>query len=336
MTTLASYFMVRRNRMRFRTASPIPAVLLAMVLSYHDWTNTFPYFIQPAGDFDSARIQSQLTDETILAARKNLLIVMVEGLGAFSDQEHRALFKTELTRNLPNNRFTFRDGNSFYKGSTTGAAARELCGHWGDYLDYLEETQIDPSKCLPNILAKQGYKTSAYHAFGTDMFNRGRWYPKIGFQTLNFQTRLLEKTGAKLPGRCGSVFKGLCDIEVADIVKADLTDGEDQPQFTYWLTLNSHIPYVKDPAQPLACGREQAPISNATVCELTELWLGIMRKVNEIAADPDLPPTDILVVGDHHTPLWERAAKNHFILNKVDWYLLQDNRKADTTTLASN
>ena len=59
------------------------------------------------------------------------------------------------------------------------------------------------------------------------------------------------------------------------------------------------------------------------VCELTELWGEIFDKVAAIAADPSLPATDILVVGDHHTPLWERSAKKRFTLGKVDWYLLR-------------
>ncbi|MGI9350029.1 MAG: sulfatase-like hydrolase/transferase [Rhizobiaceae bacterium] len=335
-TTLYSFYLIKRNRFRFRAASPIPAVIIAMSLSYHDWTNTYPYFVQPGGNFDSARIQGRLTDETIIRQRKNLLIVMVEGLGAFVDDNHRALFDEKLTANLPENRFTFTRGNNFFKGSTTGAAARELCGFWGDYLDFLENTEIDSEMCLPNILADHGYKTSAYHAFGTHMFLRDQWYPKIGFKSLHFQDELLQEAGEKLPGRCGSVFSGLCDLEVADLVKSELTNDEDDPKFVYWLTLNTHIPYVKEINGPLQCNSANAAIGNDTVCELTELWLEVMEKVNEIATDPNLPPTDILIVGDHHTPLWERDAKDHFILNKVDWYLLRDNRKSETTTLALN
>ena len=145
--------------------------------------------------------------------------------------------------------------------------------------------------------------------FGTHMFLRDQWYPKIGFKNLHFQKELLREAGEKLPGRCGSVFSGLCDLEVADIVKADLTNGKGNPKFIYWLTLNTHIPYVKAENGSLRCNLSNAVIRNDTVCELTELWLGVMEKVNEVAADPNLPPTDILVVGDHHTPLWETCGK---------------------------
>lgn len=34
--------------------------------------------------------------------------------------------------------------------------------------------------------------------------------------------------------------------------------------------------------------------------------------VASIAADPEMPPLDIMVVGDHNTPMWSRAAVRHF------------------------
>ena len=111
-TTLSSFYLIKRNRFRFRAASPIPAVIIAMSLSYHDWTNTYPYFVQPGGDFDSARIQSRLGDEEIVRQGKNLLIVMVEGLGAYADENHRILFDEKLTANLPEKPFTHSPGET--------------------------------------------------------------------------------------------------------------------------------------------------------------------------------------------------------------------------------
>ena len=73
----------------------------------------------------------------------------------------------------------------------------------------------------------------------------------------------------------------------------------------------------------MACRSETPRIHNKTVCELSNLWSIVFEQVSEIAADPELAPTDILIVGDHHTPLWERAAKDGFELGKVDWILLR-------------
>lgn len=113
------------------------------------------------------------------------------------------------------------------------------------------------------------------------------------------------------------------------------TDIE-RPKLVYWLTLNSHIPYVATKDGPLDCEAPgTAAIDNRTVCELTELWAAVFDKVAKIAADPSLPATDILVVGDHHTPLWERAAKKRFTPGKVDWYLLRSSQTRGEQLIAA-
>jgi hypothetical protein len=52
----------------------------------------------------------------------------------------------------------------------------------------------------------------------------------------------------------------------------------------------------------------------------------VFDKVAAIAADPNVRPVDILVVGDHNTPMWSRDAFRHFVNGKVDWYYLEDLR----------
>ncbi len=118
----------------------------------------------------------------------------------------------------------------------------------------------------------------------------------------------------------------------ADVVRDRLLQKDGKPKMVYWLTLNSHLPYVSKRNGPLRCGRQSAQIANKIVCELSELWLDVFAQVNQIAASRSLPPTDILVVGDHHTPLWERDAASHFSLQKVDWFLLRDQRKSAART----
>lgn len=321
--TILTAMLTFRYKVRLRAASPIPVTMMALALVAYDLNFTFPYFASNQPFFDSARNQTGLSAEAIARKNNNLLVVMVEGLGAFADPKDRSLFERALTRNLPEGRFKLETGITAYDGSTTGATSRELCGKWGDYLDYFGD---GPHDCLPRQLAERGFETIAYHGFAWSMFDRDRWYPKIGFNELNFLDNLVAAHGAQLPGRCGSVFTGLCDPELGDIVHQRIVEDSANPKFVYWLTLNTHIPHQADPGRKLSCTENSAKISNRTVCELSELWLQVFEKINEIAADPQLPPTDILVVGDHHTPLWQRAAKNKFILDQVDWYLLRDSR----------
>lgn len=320
-TTALAAWLVNRHRAMLREASLIPALLIAGGFCVADFVWTQPYFQKPDVGIDSARIQTGLSAEAIAERGNNLLIVTVEGLGAFAEPAERDLFKSILTENLPQGRYRVEDGQTYYSGSTTGAAARELCGRWGDYIDYL--TGAASNDCLPKQLAAAGYETSAFHGFGTDMFQRDKWYPEIGFQKMAFMDELKSAQPDRFTQSCGSVFEGLCDADVGDAVHAALRADPDKHKFIYWLTLNSHIPFVKNETDSMGCRSEAPLIRNDTVCELSNLWAIVFDKVNAIAADPELAATDILVVGDHHTPLWERAAKDRFVLSKVDWFLLR-------------
>jgi Sulfatase len=321
-TTVLAGFLVSRHRGMLREASLVPALLIAGGLSAADYVWTQPYFEKPDVEIDSARIQTGMTEQAITKHGNNLLIVTVEGLGAFADPLERDIFRSILTKNLPEGRYRLEDGQTHYSGSTTGAAARELCGRWGDYIDYV--TGAASFDCLPKKLAAAGYETTAFHGFGTDMFQRDKWYPQIGFQKLAFMDELETRRPDLFTRHCGSVFSGLCDADVGDAVHEALRASPDKRKFIYWLTLNSHIPFVKEENDRMRCRSDAPLVQDATVCELSNLWSIVFEKINAIAADPVLAATDILVVGDHHTPLWERAAKDRFVLGKVDWFLLRN------------
>ncbi len=326
-TALLAAWLLERCRARVRAASPTPAALAALLLMLLDWHANFPFIESLAEDqpFESAVAASGLDSEAVAARGNNVLIVMVEGMGAFAAAEDRERLSAPLRAVAARRGYRFESGTSAYSGSTTGAESRELCGRWGDYLDYLRPRAYD---CLPRRLAALGYETISYHGYGGHMFHRGHWYPNVGFTRIHFQDAIEGEHGPLVPSRCGSVFRGLCDGEVARVVARELTAPSARPKFVYWLTLNSHIPFVPHPRGRLGCARRAPPFGDRTVCRLSEYWQEVMEEVAAIAADPDLPPTDILVVGDHHTPLWERSAKNRFVLGRVDWFLLRSARIA--------
>lgn len=327
LTTVTAAFLTHKNREHFRAASPIPLTVIAFALHFTNTQVNLPYFqvegVSP--DFESTTDQTGLNAQNIILDGKNVLVVMVEGLGAFANPAERELFENALTAGLPTNRYRFESGTTSYSGSTTAAATRELCGFWGDYTNFLENKSYD---CIPKRLKDSGIATHGWHAFSHDMFWRDVWWPRIGFESLHFEEDILKSNAPNTNERCGTVFEGLCDLTVADLLHKNLISGKAGQRFDYWLTLNTHIPYVAKNNGNLTCHTSAARIDNKMVCELSELWLEIFDKVNEIASDPNLPATDILVVGDHHTPMWERDAKGHFTLNKVDWYLLRNIEKA--------
>lgn len=312
---LLSAWLLLRFRATVGQASLLPATLLMFVIPMVDWYANRPHMLRTAEHFESAVMKTGLTADTIAAGGRNLLVVMVEGMGAFADPVQRHLLGTRLAAVTAGGRYQLSTGTSSFQGSTTAAESRELCGRWGDFVDYVDGSHPD---CLPQQLATRGYETVSYHGFSHTMFSRRDWYPNVGFAESHF----LEDLGDTSARRCGTVFAGMCDGDVARVVGERLTSGSNAPKLVYWLTLNSHIPHAPLAHHPLGCGGATAAIANRQVCELTEIWGDVFSSVAAIAENPDLPPTDILLVGDHGTPLWERDAAAHFLPGKVDWYLL--------------
>lgn len=319
---VAIAWLVNSSRQNLRGATMLPAILVAITVATVERQINQPFLKQPAQTFESALSINGIDAADIAKRGRNVLFVMVEGLGALSDPAHAEILTQRLQPALDTGRYRLSSGHSNFNGSTTGAESRELCGQWGDHTDYLGQATYD---CVPSAMAKEGYHTVSYHGFSHKMFEREKWYPRIGFRESHFLESLAVDSD-RFSKRCGSVFMGLCDNDIGHAIRHRLTQGPSGPTFLYWLTLNSHIPYVPKQQGNLRCGTDAAEIANHRVCDLTELWVDVFDSVAAIAQDPALPPTDILIVGDHPTPLWEREAAEHFTPHKIQWHLLRDDR----------
>jgi Sulfatase len=322
LSALATAWLVNRHRTKLHSASLFPAVLATLLLMVVERQINLPYAKPADAAFESALTLNQIDASSISANGRNLLLVLVEGLGAYADPAMAQQLSARLKPAVETGRFELTEGLSNFKGSTTSAESRELCGKWGDHTDYLGGRAFD---CLPAQLAKTGYQTISYHGFTETMFARDIWYPRVGFQERHF-FETLSQDAVQFPQRCGSVFEGLCDRDFGPTIGNRLKQDPQTPKMVYWLTLNSHVPYVPKTPGSLGCATAEARIGNKRVCELTDIWADVFDAVASMASDPDLPPTDILVVGDHGTPLWERPAAVLFQPGKVQWYLLRSKR----------
>jgi hypothetical protein len=329
--SLVAAWLLNRHRSTVRSVSILPAVMVALALTLIERQINAPFTKHENPVFQSALSINGLDAKSVSANGRNLLVVMVEGLGAYKDPAMARHLSERLSPALKTGRFDLVEGLSNFKGSTTGAESRELCGKWGDHNDYLSAPHYD---CLPAQLAGAGYETTSFHGFSSTMFARDAWYPSIGFQERHFFEDLSKDT-AMFKDRCGSVFVGLCDKDFAPVLANRLKMNGDKPKFVYWLTLTSHIPYVPKSPGNLGCGTAKAKIANKRVCELTDIWADVFDTVAALANDQDLPPVDILLVGDHSTPLWEKPAAALFQPGKVQWYLLKSRNAATASIVRS-
>ncbi len=250
---------------------------------------------------------------------RHLMIVMVESLGTpvGNAEMDRLLFQRYNTPEVER-RFELKSGTTTYYNSTTAGEVRELCGRWGDYYDLLDRRD---NGCLPARLRERGYDTTAYHSFIGSFFERETWYPNIGFERQVFAPELLER-GVR---ECGGVFPGACDRDVPALL-ADHLRKADKPQFVYWLTVNSHLPVPPGLNLDVDNCERVSPVLASDfpmICRQFAIWDAVDRAlVKQIVAD-DFPPTDILIVGDHMPPYFDRSHRSQFAPDKVPYLLLR-------------
>jgi len=273
-----------------------------------------------------AEFESAAT-KTAFAARadgkRHLVMIVVESLGvpvgnkAMSDKLF-AYYKNSAI----NARYDVSQGTSLYYNSTTAGEMRELCGRWGDYYELLEEGADQKLfDCLPAQLAKQGYETHAMHSFKGDFFKRAEWYPKLGFEKQEFW-KDLQARGVE---RCGGVFSGACDRQMPSVI-ADQLKSAEKPTFLYWLTLNAHLPVPTGLNLNVDKCEETSPVlakEHPMICRQFSLFDDIDKAlVAEITAK-DFPEADILIVGDHMPPYFDRHNRSQFDPERVPWLYLK-------------
>lgn len=261
----------------------------------------------------SAVAGSGFRDRLLAANPPRALFVLVEAMGQFSDVKKRAILFQAFRNPELLKRYEVTFGSSTYYGSTTAAEMRELC-HTRD--SYMDLANGKPIECLPKLLSERGYRTVSLHNFTNAFFGRTHWYPKLGFETRLF-TQDLPKETYRL---CGGPFRGPCDTEMVPMIARELREAK-QPVFYYWLTLSTHVPVAMNEGTPrLDCDNGGGRIGHREVCNMTELWLDLFDAVTKMAVE--LPPTEILITGDHAPPLWSKAGRALFVPGQVPWIRL--------------
>ena len=258
------------------------------------------------------------------ADRRNVVIVLVEALGKPVSGTEARLFDAAWNRPGWQKEYQVSHGITPYYGSTTSAELRELCGTWGLYMDF----DFAKADCLPQRYRQAGYDTTAMHSFVGRFFDRADWYPRLHFDRVEFGPELI-RDGAR---RCEGMFPGACDKDVPALIGQRLKAAT-KPQLIYWLTLNSHSPVVEDATLgTVDCrlGPREWSAANQQLCRLFSVHRQLADAIDAMAMDPALPPTDILIVGDHMPPLFDRDSRMRFDGSHVPWILLRSKAGRET------
>jgi hypothetical protein len=216
-------------------------------------------------------------------------------------------------------RYRVIQGTLPFHGATIAGEARELCdSRIGSQI--MDVPGASLKSCLPQRLAALGYQRTALHGMNGNMFRRVNWYTAIGFQQQQFK---LDFDRQGLPD-CEGAFKGTCDGAVAGWIKARLAGKSENPNFIYWVTLNSHLP-VRIPAEV----PDPAPCSFAAILEQQPAfcsWYQLISNVHSAVAQVALSNLDrrtvFVVVGDHAPPFSSSVIRSEFSATEVPYIVL--------------
>lgn len=298
------------HRMQFTWAA-----LAVFLFGQADWLVTArsseSYSTRADMPFSSAVRQARLAPGP---AQRHVVVIVVEALGLPTAPEEKRLFEAAWHRPEWRRRYDLRAGRTPFFGSTTSGELRELCGQWSDHVRF----DFAGADCLPERFREAGYATTAMHTFNGGLFNRTDWYPKLAFDTVEFAGDL-QRHGA---GQCDGVFPGACDTDVPAIIGRRLAAAE-RPQFVYWLTLNSHLPVVVDDDGDCDVGSAAWRTDFPRVCRMFEEHAKLAAAIDRMIMAPGLPPTDVLIVGDHKPPFFDRGSRTHFDASHVPWIYLR-------------
>lgn len=260
-----------------------------------------------------------LRASTAVEEKPNLVLVLVESWGLANDAAVRhaligSYFQPELL-----SRYEVSQGTVPFYGSTVAGEARELCGNkMGFYL--LKATASQLQDCLPGRLTGLGYHSIALHGNDGHMFDRSTWYSSIGFEEQWFRDQFRQQ-GLPL---CVGAAVGTCDAAIAEWIGDRLGKQDANPDFVYWVTLNSHLP-VPTPS-PLT---DAAPCSittllsqRASLCSWYQLVANVHRSVAQLAMTELARPTVFVLVGDHAPPFADPELRGQFSSEVVPYIVL--------------
>ncbi|WP_157955146.1 sulfatase-like hydrolase/transferase [Halomonas denitrificans] len=255
---------------------------------------------------------SDRDDETL---GDQLLFVIVESWGV----PHKPEIQEDILRPLRALRGLSYDSGIFqFSGATVEGELRELCGLRPSGYDVRLIPDEISRDCLPRKLSSLGYSTAAMHGASSTMYDRGVWYPKIGFDEVTFFE------DRSWPRRCFS-FPGACDVDMVDDVEDFFVEND--KGFFYWLTLNSHSPYD---ARDISVDRfdcEKHQITSAEACRNLKLNAQFFDSLAKLLSQDGMQDVDVVVVGDHEPRLFDREEfEDHFESRVVPWIMLQSGK----------
>lgn len=239
-----------------------------------------------------------------------ILLIIAESWGDMTDKRiQKALLAPLMERKA---KFEWlQSGEQQGAIATVGAELSELCGLATHHYN-LKPVTDGFSECLPWLLKKQGYVTSAIHGSVGLMYDRVYWYPRAGFDEIHF------KESRDWSTHCYS-FPGVCDREIASKYISNVFSG-DQKRFVYWLTLNTHAIYdARDIHEDLFDCTNYGLEEASELCRMNKLHAQFFNGLAKVIDGESMHGVEILIVGDHSPRIFDATEKEMVREGIVPW-----------------
>jgi hypothetical protein len=274
-------------------------------------------------------LRKDLGNTQMRGQRHNVVLVVVESYGLMNDLIGAAKLESPYRSPAVLTKYEVQSHTIPFDGPTVSGELRELCGLKGNISSSMLARTV-ANTCLPGLMEKRGYATTAVHGFLGSLFDRDVWYRDLGFESIYFKEDL-----SKIPSlnECGGSVPGVCDSDIARFLAQSLNSRpSNKPSFYYWLTLNSHLPVEisAENSALLACASPEAPNRDMSICN----WMALIYRVNtaiaELSTNDNLSPTEFIVVGDHAPPFEASGRRQQFSQRVVPFIHLTPKTVTDT------
>ena len=248
---------------------------------------------------------------------RRLLLIIIESWGMPSSRGSHPYMLDSLLTSKVKDQFLYRTGVVAFHNSTSGAELRELCAVRSAFTP---SAKINGLGCLPARLAKLGYQTVAFHGYSGGFYDRKSWYPRLGFKRSIFLENIEHD---RMMRRCGAAFRGICDVDMAQLIGRSLREEPTKPKLVYWVTLSSHLPVTTEAgAQSNYDCNPLIAAGSGNLCNLFRSWDVTLSAIADMISRPKMPPTDVIIVGDHAPPFVSRDDNVAFSNTMVPWVAL--------------
>jgi hypothetical protein len=249
----------------------------------------------------------------------NVVLILLESWGIGTDASMRDSLVTPYAQPELLARYQVLQGTAPFYGTTVAGESRELCNsRMGFAIAHASASKLQ--SCLPDRLAALGYHSISAHGMDGRVFERSLWYKTIGFQESWFRDQFTQQG---LPD-CVGAFKGTCDAAIAAWIGNRLASKNTDPDFVYWVTLNSHLPAPIPSGLPdgPSCALTPMLAQNRDLCSWYQLVANVHTSVSRLALSNLARPTIFVIVGDHAPPFVNLALRSQFSSTDVPYVVL--------------